>query len=104
MSNYRIIIEPTTEEAAKSLPEELRRGCECSGFVLMADRTGDSFTAIQDIRRMEIAAMISSSAELLACSHIAKAVQEAKNIERSHSTSEFIRSLFDKANGRCEDI
>ena len=69
----------------------------------MADRPGSSTTVIQDIGRMEIASMIGGSAQLLACSHIAKAVQEAKGMEQSYSMSEMIKELADKANRRLED-
>ena len=98
MSNYRIIIEPTTEEVAKRLPEKLREGVECEGFVLLIDKADDHITAIQDIGRMDIASMIGNSAQLLACSHIAKAMHEAKDMERKCSISELLDDLTNKAN------
>lgn len=93
--NYRIIIEPISEQGAGNLPEELR-GVECTGFVLIADKGEHTTTAIQNIGRMPIATAISQTPALMACAHIAKAVREADGMERSACFGELLRGLDKK--------
>ena len=79
--NYRIMIEPLTDEGAKEFPEELR--ClECEGFTLIATQEDGKAIAIQHMTKMGNAEAIAANTELFAASRIAAGIREAVEIEK----------------------
>ena len=86
MSNYRIVIEAISEHGKKELPEELRGGVECEGFVIIADKGEGSTTVIQDVNKIDIASSLACSNALMSAAHIAKAMREARKIENTPSS------------------
>lgn len=77
---YRIKVEVIGNEHEEiNLSEELRGGVECSGFVLMYDKTDEiATTAIQHLRLTDVATLIASDGDMMAASLIAKAMRDGK--------------------------
>lgn len=91
--NYRITIEPISDEARENFPEELRGGIECEGYALIADKGSKTEVNIQSMSNGDIAIGIANTPCLLASAHIAKAMQEAREIEMKSKT---LSGLFAK--------
>lgn len=84
MNNYRIIIEPISERGEKELPEKLRGGVECEGFVLMSNTAAGNAVILQGVRRIDVAAGIASSDDLMAAAYVAKALRKSKKLFREN--------------------
>ena len=79
-NNYRIMVEPLTEEGAEEFPEELR--ClECKGFMMIAVQEDGKQVAMQLVSKIDMAEAIARETALFAASRIAAGMREAMEIE-----------------------
>ena len=90
--NYRIIVEPISEEA-QDIPEEYRTGVECGGFTLIADFGKSVLCSFQSVNVIDIAHAMSREPILMRAAHIAKAMREAMQMKQSDKISDFIDAL-----------
>ena len=90
--NYRITIEPISEEA-QELPDNLKSGIECSGFTLLADFGDRSMNSIQNVSVLDIAQAIFKESVLMRAAHIAKAMHEANEMRSAYMFSNFVDRL-----------
>ena len=87
--NYRIIVEPISEEA-QDLPDDFKSGIECSGFTLLADLGDRTMRCIQSVSVLDIAQAIFKESALMQAAHIAKAMREANDMRSAYMFSNFI--------------
>ena len=90
--NYRIIVEPISEEA-QDLPDDFKSVIECSGFTLLADFGDKTMRCIQNVSVLDIAQAIFKESVLMQAAHIAKAMREAAQMKQSDRFSDFIGAL-----------
>lgn len=98
MSKYIVKVEAT--DSSVELTKEFIDGIPCDGFVICADKGNGSSVAIHDVTLMDIAAMIGETSKLMSAAHIAKAMREAKAIERESELDGIKMALIDSMKDR----
>ena len=76
---YRIRIEEIGESVG--LKDEMRE-IECDGFVIIGDRKNNTSVCVHNVSNMDIAVAIAGNSHLMGASIIAKALREAKDLEK----------------------
>ena len=79
-NNYRITVEPLTEEGKREFPGKLR-SFECEGFTIITRGEGVNMVCIQSMNKTENAAAIFQDKSLFASSKIAEGMYKAEKIE-----------------------
>ena len=99
-AHYRIIVEKIGEESEEyKLPRDLTKeggGIECDGFVILADLDKEAHqTVIHNMTRIGIANIMHANPAMLSAATLAKAMDEANEIERKAETARGLERLFE---------
>ena len=101
--NYRIKIEPISEEGEKNLSADLRNGIDCAGFTLIANMGTKTQIVIQRMSSHDLAEAFAGESKFMAAAHIGKAIREARDIEvKPISPLDLMRNLM--AQNQKEDM
>ena len=101
MAKYRIKIEAL--DPAEELRAEYRIGIECDGFTIIGDQEGGSDYSIHMMSTVDIAVALVNNEELLSAAIIAKAMAEAKRMEREMKADKVLEAFKARIGGSDED-
>lgn len=74
----------SANEVRRNCPKSCVGGVECEGFVLMSNTAAGNTVILQDVRRIDVAAGIASSDDLMAAAYVAKALRKSKKLFREN--------------------
>lgn len=100
MANFRIKVEYLNPDMETS--EELMNGIECDGFFMGLDCDDHDTTVIQHLTRVDVAATIAKSTDLLEAAMIAHGMEEAR-LMRKNRESQNGAALLAKLIGKADD-
>ena len=80
---YRITVEVIGDEKGHEIGDSLRKGIECDGFAILANKGKGAETAIHRISSIDLASIVACSDEMMGASLIAKAMREARDLTES---------------------
>ena len=92
--DYRIEIKPISETGEDHLSADLRNGIECKGFALIANLGKKTQVIIQGMSTHDLAEAFAGSEKFMAAAHVGKAIQEARQMERTSNLSKLAEDLF----------
>ncbi len=83
---YRITVEVIGDEKGHEIGDALQGGVECDGFAIIAKDGEGGYVVIHSFSNIELACMIAGNDHLMGLSVIAKALREAKTIQKEKSS------------------
>ena len=92
--NYRIKIEPISKEGEQALAVEFQNGIECKGLAFIANLGSKTQVCIQGMSTHDLAEAFAGSEKFMAAAHVGKAIQEARQMERTSNLSKLAEDLF----------
>ena len=101
MAKYRIRIEAL--DPAEELRAEYRMGIECDGFTIITDNGDKTGLTIHEMSRDDIATTIAHDEDLLYAAIVAKAIAEAKRMEREMKAGKVLEAFTARIGGSDED-
>jgi hypothetical protein len=101
MSKYRIRIEAL--DPSEELRAEYRIGIECDGFTIIGDKEDGANYSIHKMSTVDIAEAMVNSEDLLSAAIIAKAMAEAKRMEREMKAGKVLEAFTARIGGRDGD-
>ena len=82
---YRITVEVIGDEKDQEIGNFIRRGVECDGFAIIANKGKGAQAVIHGVSNIDLACIIAGNDEMMAASVIAKALREACSITEDKS-------------------
>lgn len=101
MANYRITVEPISEEAKKA---DIRlEGQEVDGFTLITETDEDTCVSIGSVSILDIARAMAGDIDLAQAAMIANGLSKAKALKAEMTKNRFIQMISETAKAKKED-
>ena len=92
--NYLVKAIAISKKGEEALPVNLDNGIECKGFTLIANLGEKTQIIIQGMSTHELAEAFAGQGKFMAAAHVGKAIQEARQMERTSDLSKLAEDLF----------